>query len=630
MVRGSIRCMSAVAGGWLALHASVALGQQSYEGCSTATDLGDLSLGTLSLPYVLSGDLESTPGTADVDYYRVTGAPPGAQLVVTVRDRSLPTGSPSLVGVFDSACELMALTEQGPPLIVTVPADGVLLLAVTEVPDYDFLGGGVGPYEIEIGLSEPIGSISGLLLDFFLGVPIDYALSPEVVLSRCQDDACISTRAVSSTEPDWWSGAFSFSMDWYGAPLEPGRYVVTLSARDYQSQMSAFDVAAGQDLDLGRFYLVGEPPIGSIRGAIVDRDTGEPLQGDVYLYQCFSLDCAYRNEVNRVWTDGRFSFDQDYNTTPLPAGVYQIDFVEPWEPRHLPFSTAPFSVAANEDLDLGELAVASLPVIGSIAGRVVDATTRAPLPGTSEPFALVVFESCGPYGCSWGEAYPDASGRFRADRDMAGQPIFLGDLHITVYASQYVFTQLEVSDLTQREHRDLGDIALQSNPIRFSDLQPCANVPSSGGHCQFSVGVTNGQTRALSATLWAKIDAWGLNSVIGSSSFSLGAHGIGFGPGTLGAKKIVTFDLTVPAEVQDSARFCARVYAGDGASNPFLEPIGESTSFCVMKDPAAAAYRVLPKGEASRLLKGSLQSIDSRPRTHLLHERARSRSSRQR
>lgn len=603
-----------------------------YEGCSTATDLGDLSLGTLTLPYLLSGRLDSTPETPDIDFYRINGATPGLALSLSVNGTPTSTDSLTLIGVFDTSC---ALLQRGtaPSLAVTVPPDGVVIIAVTQIPDYEFRGGGVGAYEIGIRALESIGSITGQVIDAETGAPIDYYQWPTVELAQCLDAECASASPVASTSADWWSGFFILTTSWWGQPLEPGDYRVVVSAHGYQPQMISFRIAAGQHLDLGVFALVAEPRVGSISGGFVDRDTGEPLQALVYLNQCFSEDCSLRNNVSSGWTDssGRFTFTHHWNGQPLVVGTYQVEFTDAWWPaRHLPYASDPFSVGRDEHLELGNLAVAPVPTIGSIRGRVSDLVTRAGLSGASEPYAFVYVQICGPVGCSFGQATPDAAGNFRIDRDNDGQALFLGEAYVYASARQYLPAQLRLTDLVEREDRNLGDVALQSHPIRFSNVQPCANVPSSGGRCRFSVTLTNGQAGALSATVWTEIDAWGIGSFVGASSFTLGKQSVGFGPGTRGAQKTLSFDLDVPAVVSDYATFCATAWAGQGTTNPFLDTIGSSYLFCVIKDPSTPRYRMVTEREGREMIKKPLSMLDPRPASQHMQRRSGRRPARAR
>jgi len=120
--------------------------------CPTAQDIG-----AVTLPLTMAGSLDPVPpATGDVDFFRFTGTP---NVVVRVDLEGQSTGKGTLgdpfLGFFDSSCNLIALNDDGgvglnSRLHLTIPADGVFVLAVTRCCDGSFTEGGEGSYQLSI------------------------------------------------------------------------------------------------------------------------------------------------------------------------------------------------------------------------------------------------------------------------------------------------------------------------------------------------------------------------------------------------------------------------------------------------------------------------------------------------
>ncbi|HET9384266.1 MAG TPA: PKD domain-containing protein [Gemmatimonadales bacterium] len=113
---------------------------------------------TLELPFTLNGSLDGSPlpGGGDVDFVRFTGTP-GTTLRVDLEGQSTGQGTLSdpFLGWFDSGCNLLAINDDNGStlnsrLLVTIPSDGVFILAVTRCCDFSFDQGGAGTYQLNI------------------------------------------------------------------------------------------------------------------------------------------------------------------------------------------------------------------------------------------------------------------------------------------------------------------------------------------------------------------------------------------------------------------------------------------------------------------------------------------------
>ncbi|MGH9891228.1 MAG: PKD domain-containing protein [bacterium] len=122
------------------------------DACVTPQDFG-----TITLPFTFDGSLDGTPfPTGDVDFFRFAGTP---NTTVRVDLEGQATGKGTLgdpfLGFFDSGCNLIAVNDDNgmnlnSRLAITIPGDGVFILAVTRCCDFGFDQGGNGSYQLNI------------------------------------------------------------------------------------------------------------------------------------------------------------------------------------------------------------------------------------------------------------------------------------------------------------------------------------------------------------------------------------------------------------------------------------------------------------------------------------------------
>ena len=120
--------------------------------CSIAQNFG-----AVGLPFTLDGSLDGAPlPGGDVDFLRFTGTPNTA---VRVDLEGQATGKGTLgdpfLGLFDAGCNLIAIDDDNgiglnSQLVVTIPNDGVFIMAVTGCCDFSFTQGGAGTYQLNI------------------------------------------------------------------------------------------------------------------------------------------------------------------------------------------------------------------------------------------------------------------------------------------------------------------------------------------------------------------------------------------------------------------------------------------------------------------------------------------------
>jgi PKD repeat protein len=111
----------------------------------------------------VNGSLDSMPPApgdtlprGDVDFFRFTGTP-GAVVTIDLEGQSTGKGTlyDPFLGAFERSCGLIAATDTGgvglnARLTLTIPADSVIILAVTACCDFGFTQGGFGSYQLTI------------------------------------------------------------------------------------------------------------------------------------------------------------------------------------------------------------------------------------------------------------------------------------------------------------------------------------------------------------------------------------------------------------------------------------------------------------------------------------------------
>ena len=226
-----------------------------------------------------------------------------------------------------------------------------------------------------------------------------------------------------------------------------------------------------------------------------------------------------------------------------------------------------------------QINVAPIPLIGSIKGRITDSFGN-PLRGDVDPFAYVRLLRCDEFGCFDINAQAtDGDGRFLFEKDLNGAPLRAGNYQLIVTAYQFRESQSEQFAVGEAEELDLGDFALSSFPVRFSEIQPCS-ILAEGGTCNFSVKITNGLPTRLSGKAWSIISAAWIGSFTDVTAFQLNPlRDVKLDPGE---SVTLRFRFRVPGSVANAATICASVYVGQRPS-PFFQPAGLISLFCLTK-----------------------------------------------
>ncbi len=242
------------------------------------------------------------------------------------------------------------------------------------------------------------------------------------------------------------------------------------------------------------------------------------------------------------------------------------------------------------------------PAIGSIHGRLIDAITGQPLRGDTYPFATVNLFRCTDENCFESVAYqsPDSAGQFRFVLDFTNNPLTMGSYQIQSYASEYEPASFAPFWVGEGEDLDVGDLPLQPPPVQFSEIRPCGNLPPEGGHCWYSVRVTNNLPTPIQGSAWSLVQAYGIGSRLDFTNFqAMGLGKMRLSPGQSG---VVRFAFNVPPQVRDGATLCTRVLFGQG-QHPFFDTLSQRDPlFCILKG-FMGGFSVQSEQESRKLLR---------------------------
>lgn len=266
-------------------------------------------LGFVSAPLSIQGNLDSL-ATPDVDYYRFRGIP-GQPMMI--EDEGEPTGKGTLADpmleVLDSHCNLVNSNDNSETLnsrlVVSIPADGVLLLGATTSPESDSEVNRGGTYQITITPLTALTTISGTLVEAGTGSPLPGDATPFAIayLLKCDDGTCLEIAAEQNAESD---GRFHFDSAWNGMPLAAGEYRLFVVAEQYETtETASFFLREGEELDIGNVQMTPWPiQFSEIEGCAI------PARGGLCEYSARITNRLPRPFSGKAWSVVYAGFDE--------------------------------------------------------------------------------------------------------------------------------------------------------------------------------------------------------------------------------------------------------------------------------------------------------------------------------
>jgi hypothetical protein len=351
------------------------------------------------------------------------------------------------------------------------------------------------------------------------------------------------------------------------------------SAQDFGDTGLPYDVSGLLDLydvDFFRFQAVaGE-------GIIVDLEGSSTGQGTLYdpLLGLFDSSCNLIESSSGV---GVVSYPRLYFTVPADgAFVLAASACCDWDfdGTHSDYGTYTMTIAKAAELS-------------SISGRVVDAVTGDPLPDAY--VELLQYDEYGLEANTVSWQWTDTEGEFLFDSTSWGDPLVSWGYRLVVSATDYETDSTTSFFLLEGDELDIGDIALNRPPVRFSDIVPCA-VPAVGGECEYSVRITNTEPAPLRGAAWSLVKADLTGSYLGHTEFQ--AEGLERLWLETGASTEVEFEFDVPGTVPQGTYICPDVWVGIGVREPYFFTVGEKDPlFCIYKG-IADSFTVFTGAEA--------------------------------
>lgn len=226
--------------------------------------------------------------------------------------------------------------------------------------------------------------------------------------------------------------------------------------------------------------------------------------------------------------------------------------------------------------------LAAPPAIGAISGRLVDAVSGEPLSGYEPPYAIAELFRCGDAGCFEYAAFIPIGddGRFRVETNNIGGPLEVGNYLIAARADGYELIETGPFAVGVGEDYDAGDIPLEPPSLVFANVVPCADLPASGGVCNYSVDVRNNTSEPIRGLGWSNVQAYGTGSPLSYSFFPAQREQFArVGPR---ASHTLRFSFNVPSGVADGAFFCADGWFSD-REMAFMGTLRNEVLFCVSK-----------------------------------------------
>ena len=309
-----------------------------------------LDLGSLTTPFARDAELQNSGPTGRANFFRFN-AVPGTELEVSLTgllSNNNSTPDPYL-GWFNSDCQLLAINDDAGSLdsflIVTVPDDGVLVLAATTCCDSTFSGefdSSEINYRISIGVPPPsIGTLyleiqNALTFETLRGNDVPYAFAE---LYRCELDCDQFIGSLGAND----DGQLAFNGYDFNPRLTPGTYLLRARAEGFGSNESGrFTVSANGSVVI----TIGlDPPPISLAQQLPCENL--PPQGGLCSYSVVLNNNTDRALSALMWSVvSGYGLGSPHGSTQFEAAKESMDTLnEPRAPQLIPAYSAGAEIA---------------------------------------------------------------------------------------------------------------------------------------------------------------------------------------------------------------------------------------------------------------------------------------------
>jgi len=237
--------------------------------------------------------------------------------------------------------------------------------------------------------------------------------------------------------------------------------------------------------------------------------------------------------------------------------------------------------------------------VQAITGRLIDAITNVPLPGNAPPYSFVELARCVLDNCNYlgANAVPDENGVFTFEVNFLGLPLDPGQYIVRASAGDYASVEYGPFAAASGELVDLGDIAMSPPPYVIENVIPCADIPATGGRCNYTVDVRNNTDETVRGLGWSIVNTYGGTSPLGYSVFPADSTR------QVQLRRLSTrtmrFSFDVPSDVAPGTIMCADAWFADRATE-YFGTLRNQSLFCVFKQ--SDGFSVIDQKTAAGIL----------------------------
>lgn len=179
----------------------------------------------------------------------------------------------------------------------------------------------------------------------------------------------------------------------------------------------------------------------------------------------------------------------------------------------------------NEDTGSYQLQI-SEEIVSGVSGLVLDASTGAPIAGSSP---LLVLRRCDNHDGDTNGLCDEDAGSVVAASDgsylIDGSLLEDGDYQLSAYADDFEDQSTPIFSYSSGTLASDVDLLLQPMPISITQVETCLSPILPGATCNLIATVINRTAETVEVDLWAAVEAYNTGSKYGSSRYISGVEG---------------------------------------------------------------------------------------------------------